>query len=37
MLVVLGVVIIATSVTGGVLLVGAVVAMVRSGYDTPER
>jgi hypothetical protein len=30
---IVGIVIIATSVAGGVLLVGAMVSMVRSGYD----
>jgi hypothetical protein len=30
---IVGIVIIATSITGGVLLVGAMVSMVRSGYD----
>jgi hypothetical protein len=33
MLIVVGVVIIATGVVGGVLLVGAAVSMAKSGYD----
>lgn len=37
MLVVVGVVIIATSVIGGVLLVGAMVAMVKGGYDASKK
>lgn len=30
---IVGIVIIVTGVVGGVLLVGAMVAMIRSGYD----
>jgi len=33
---IVGIAIIATSVIGGVLLVGATVSMVRGGYDSPK-
>jgi len=33
---IVGIVIIATSVVGGVLLVGAMVSMIRGGYDSPK-
>lgn len=36
MLAIVGVFIIGTGVVGGVLLVGAMVAMIRSGYDAPK-
>jgi len=33
---IVGIAIIATSVIGGVLLVGAGVSMIRGGYDSPK-
>lgn len=36
MLIVVGIAIIALSVVGGVLLVGATVSMVRGGYDSQK-